>query len=132
MAQHGGYREPSDPAPVSGPGALSARTDGGPGQPVRELPNAAYGEGGEFRALQEAAPLAGGNPPPRPAPVPLTAATERPLEPVTHGAPVGPGAGPEVSGFPQTRVSDLLARLMDADPTGQLEDLYMEAYRRGL
>ena len=25
----GGYRQPSNPAPVSGPGALSKRTDGG-------------------------------------------------------------------------------------------------------
>lgn len=26
----GGYRQPADPASVSGPGALSQRTDGGP------------------------------------------------------------------------------------------------------
>ena len=43
----GGYRQPSNPAPVSGPGALSARTDGGAGnskQPIRRIPGQAYGE----------------------------------------------------------------------------------------
>ena len=47
----GGYRQPSNPAPVSGPGALSARTDGGAGsskQPIRRIPGQAYGEGKAF------------------------------------------------------------------------------------
>ncbi len=38
MEQQGGYRKPNNPAPVSGPGSLSQRTDGGPTQPaVREV-----------------------------------------------------------------------------------------------
>ena len=38
---HGGYRRPTNPSPVSGPGALSRRTDGQ--QPTQDLPNAKYG-----------------------------------------------------------------------------------------
>lgn len=52
---HGGYRRPSSPAPVSGPGNLSRRTDGR--QPVRALPEAGYGENKEFEQLQQGAPL---------------------------------------------------------------------------
>lgn len=54
----GGYQKPSSPAPVSGPGQLSRRTDGGPAQKLRELPDAQYGEAATFRELQQAAPLA--------------------------------------------------------------------------
>ena len=32
MPEHGGKRTPGNPAPVSGPGQLSQRTDGGPQQ----------------------------------------------------------------------------------------------------
>lgn len=102
----GGYREPARPASVSGPGSKSRRTDGGPAQVLRDLPNAAYGEGSQFRQLQQDAPLANSQAT-RPAatpqgggPVPLTefgAPTTRPDEPVTTGNPLGPGAGPEVN-----------------------------------
>ena len=54
---HGGYRRPTNPAPVSGPGALSRRTDGR--QPTRSLPNAKYGENAAFEAAQGAAPMSG-------------------------------------------------------------------------
>jgi len=65
----GGYRKPGNPAPVSGPGKLSRRTDGGPGskQAMREVPsNGQYG----YRAETTAA---------------------------TAGATVGPGYTPEPS-----------------------------------
>lgn len=90
---------PSNPAPVSGPGALSQRTDGGPGnerQPIRDLPNPAYGEGQEFRAMQAGAPMfQQQDMPTAPVPPGLFDPTGRPDEPVTSGIASGPGAGPE-------------------------------------
>jgi len=47
MAVQGGYREPSNPAPVSGPGALSQRTDGGPTQGAKYISGLPYGQGQE-------------------------------------------------------------------------------------
>lgn len=105
----GGYQKPSAPAPVSGPGRLSRRTDGGPGQPVRELNDAAYGEQATFRADQKAAPMAanamkpGGGQQVGPADlsgvVPFGAPTSRPGEPITAGADAGPGPGAGVLGL---------------------------------
>ena len=95
---HGGYRRPTSPAPVSGPGALSQRTDGGPGQPVRDdLSNAAYGEEKAFREMQQGAPLAESGAPVDPSGiVPLSAPSQHPDMPVTSGAVV-PGGPQEPS-----------------------------------
>lgn len=97
----GGYQRPSNPAPVSGPGALSRRTDGAPGQGIKSLPNAGYGENKDFRDIQQGAQMASA---PSTAPMPkvtgLGAPTERPTEPVTAGLPIGPGPGPEALGKP--------------------------------
>lgn len=160
MAQHGGYRKPARPAPVSGPGRLSRRTDGGPAQNVTRLPNAGYGESRDFEQIQNGAPMEAATPIPSvgsvptptpgaggigdlaallgggpsvPPPTPLTNDSQRPAEPVTSGAPAGPGPGPspEVIG-PANRVSDLLARIMNNDLTGEVADLYNNAVRRGL
>ena len=99
---HGGRRTPSNPAPVSGPGALSRRTDGGPSdsQPIRLAPGGEYGSRKNMQEIQAGAPMleAGGGPTPPP-PVPLTAPTQRPGEPVTAGAAAGPGIGPEAAGI---------------------------------
>jgi len=112
MAKQGGYRRPANPAPVSGPGRLSRRTDGGPSsksaiQGVREMSGG--GKYGERKALAEAqsgAPMAG-NPIATPATAmpsvvpsasPVTGLfepTKRPGEPVTAGLAVGPGESPE-------------------------------------
>lgn len=99
---HGGYRRPTNPAPVSGPGKLSQRTDGGP-QAIRDLPDAKYGENAAFRAAEQAAPMssspgASSAPPMNVTPdlsgiVPMDALTQRPEEPVQAGMPMGPGAG---------------------------------------
>ena len=109
--QHGGYRAPQNPAPVSGPGALSRRTDGGPGsnkQPIAKLPDAAYGEQQEFGSIQQGAPIgrsaapAQSAPSPAPSgplPPPLDAPTSRPDEPVTAGVDAGAGPGSEIMGF---------------------------------
>lgn len=89
MSEMGGYRAPANPAPVSGPGALSQRTDG---QPAMQLPDAAYGEQAEFQAIQQGAPMMRASGPPPPG---LLEPTQRPDEPVTSGAALGAGPGPE-------------------------------------
>lgn len=94
MAQ-GGYQAPRKPAPVSGPGSLSRRTDG-PGQPTRDLPNAGYGEAQDFADIQAGAKMSRAQ---MPSVTPLDAPTSRPDEPVTAGSPSGPGAGPESIGI---------------------------------
>lgn len=95
----GGYQKPSHPAAVSGPGALSQRTDGGATQAGQDIPNAHYGENKDFRSIEAGAALAGNagsTPPPL---TPLDAPTARPDEPVTAGAAVGPGPGPADAGI---------------------------------
>jgi len=100
---------PSRPAAVSGPGPMSRRTDGGPAQALRDLPDAKYGENSQFQSLQQGAALSAspsptGAPfspdslPPNPAAnsvVPFSAPSARPDEPVTSGASLG--AGPDTS-----------------------------------
>ena len=99
----GGYRRPEQPAPVSGPGKLSRRTDGGPFQPQQDLPNAAYGEQKDFQNIQQGAPMAGGGGQ-EDMPPPLSAPTMFPNEPITSGADAGPGIGSEAAGI-QTDLS---------------------------
>jgi predicted lipid-binding transport protein (Tim44 family) len=106
--QHGGARTPRNPAPVSGPGQLSRRTDGGPQQTTVPMTGMAYGENADFNDMQSAAPMAAApsvsntrtrNTSPtgqRAAATPLFSPTQRPDEPVTAGAPFGPGAGPSM------------------------------------
>jgi hypothetical protein len=102
MAEHGGYRTPSHPAPVSGPGAHSARTDRGPKQ--HDITGGSYGSSQEFQQQQSAAPLS----PPAGSPgstapsgldpsalTGLSAPTTMPGIPVTDGAAEGAGVGPE-------------------------------------
>ena len=114
MAKQGGYRRPANPAPVSGPGKLSRRTDGGPSsksaiQGMREMSGG--GKYGERKALEEAqsgAPMAGnpvmGVAPAMPSGAPMGGpvtglfdSSQRPNEPVTAGLPVGPGETPAPS-----------------------------------
>jgi len=124
----GGYQKPSKPAPVSAPGRLSQRTDGGPAQTTQKMTGLAYGENADFNEMQSAAPLratpgaamqnpspsspAGGGPqlPPQ-----MFSKTQRPNEPVTAGAPFGPGAGPiRNQGRTAPSMSDSLQLLADA------------------
>lgn len=97
---------------VSGPGAGSKRTDLAPGggQPIRVASGQPYGERSRLVAQQQAQPLTSGSPGPS-APVPPGAGfpagssdpgifgpTQRPGEPITEGAPVGPGSNGPMSG----------------------------------
>jgi len=104
--RQGGMCRPTNPAPVSGPGSLSQRTDGGPQQVQADVSGMPYGENQELEQMQSAAPMsasgqatarasrgrARGGQSPRMAP--LMSPTQRPNEPVTDGATFGPGAGP--------------------------------------
>lgn len=114
--QHGGYRQPSNPAPVSGPGQHSRRTDGGPSK--MDLPNAKYGEAQNFDQIQSGAPMSSpsgsATPAPQgaPMPTPLGAPTALPGQPVTAGADAGDGPGMSVLGLPDSsnEVADLRRR----------------------
>lgn len=108
MAEHGGYRKPTNPAPVSGPGAHSRRTDG---QPMMDLPNAAYGENADFQAAQQGAPMATDSgaaaaPWSMPQVTGMGAPTGAPTEPVTSGAQYGPGPGTGALGLPTNQQAD--------------------------
>ncbi|NUP75215.1 MAG: hypothetical protein HOQ07_11295 [Sinomonas sp.] len=105
MAEHGGYRKPSQPAAVSGPGAHSQRTDGRP--QMMDLPNAKYGEAANFQAIQQGAalgatpsPAGGGGSPSVTMPTPLSDPSAMPHEPVTAGADAGAGPGSDALGLP--------------------------------
>lgn len=75
-------------------------------QKVSVAPSAQYGQGAALQRAQQAVPMAGAPATPTPGagqgpmgppmtPPDLYRPTERPDEPMTHGLPVGPGAGPE-------------------------------------
>ncbi len=110
---HGGYRRPTNPAAVSGPGAHSKRTDGK--QPIVDIPNAAYGEQAAFREIQQGADIpqrtdlpGGGQPQPVDTSglIGLGRPTLQPDTPVTDGAEYGPGAGPGALGLPNPNDED--------------------------
>lgn len=120
---HGGQRTPSSPAPVSGPGSLSQRTDGGPGnsrQPIQVPTGGAYGDATQLRQTEQGAPMgasAGGDAAPMgllaglqvPSGPGLGAGTQQPDVPVTDGAASGAGAGPEALGIPNQEDADMAA-----------------------
>lgn len=130
MAQ-GGYRKPENPAPVSGPGSLSQRTDGGPTQPAKYISGLPYGEGQATYDQQTAAPMASSaNAQPAmqmPEPTPLMAPTAKPEEPITTGINIGPGAGSEVMVDRPNQTYTLaqtLQQLIKYDPSGDTEMIY--------
>lgn len=142
--QQGGMRRPQNPAPVSGPGRLSQRTDGGPQQVQAEMSGMPYGENQEFEAIQASAPMSAA--PSAQAPrarqrkastagrqsvAPLFSPTQRPEEPVTSGASFGPGAGPQPSQQNMRSLSSILQRMSLNDRTGDSEALLAIAQRLG-
>ena len=121
--QHGGYRRPSSPAAVSGPGALSRRTDGAAHQAPQVAPGNGYGERKEMLDIQSSSPMqgGGGSTPVAASLPPLNAPSARPDEPITAGAAFGPGVGPDAAGIKQvgpTQIDDQTReRLYGALPT---------------
>lgn len=140
---------PQNPAGTSGPGPLSRRTDGGPAQALKDLPDAKYGENSQFQSLQQGAPLSASGPsssnpgmdlgelPPNPAAgqvVPFNAESSRPEEPVTAGAAMGPGPGMSAMGVNPAQVEqqdiakigkslpllEMMANMNDALPSTRL------------
>lgn len=123
--QQGGYQAPSNPAPVSGPGALSQRTDGNPTQGAKYISGLPYGQGGETYSNQVAAPMQGSNYAVD-MPTELMAPTTRPTEPITTGIDIGDGAGSEIINRPSTRepISVTMRKIAQFDPTGEAELIY--------
>ncbi len=131
MAQQGGYRKPNNPAPVSGPGSLSQRTDGGPTQPATYIPGLPQGEGQATYDQQVAAPMMGAvkmediegaN-----VTTDLSAPTEFPNEPIHHGASWGdsPTINPNSLGsISGSNPTNIVYRMMSYDTSGKLEALY--------
>lgn len=126
---HGGHRTPNNPAAVSGPGAMSARTDGGATQAPQVAPGNGYGERKAMLDLQGSAPMQGGGGGMSASMLPpIDAPTARPDEPVTAGAPLGPGIGPDAAGIasdkqvtddqlrPLLRSLELVANLPGSNP----------------
>jgi hypothetical protein len=118
----GGYRQPGSPAPVSGPGALSKRTDGpqgGGNQPVRVPTGGQYGDAQASRQAQQGAPMAesaGGGQPPQagllaglslPQGASLADPSSQPGVPVTAGADLGAGPGSDALGLSPQKDQDM-------------------------
>jgi hypothetical protein len=117
---HGGYRRPTNPAPVSGPGSHSRRTDGK--QPVMQgAGNGSYGDEQAMEQIQAGAAMAQQGGPQMPsgspqagagAPNPLDSVvglgepSAQPGTPVTDGAAAGLGQGPEALGIPDPNKAD--------------------------
>lgn len=143
MAEPGGYQKPRNPAPVSLPGRLSRRTDGGPQQTTTEMTGMGYGENADFNEIQSSAPLRAaqtaasarqprrsGRAPMGPMATPLMAPTQRPNEPVTAGAPFGPGRtvsdadrDMQMRASRRPSVAETLARVSAYDTTGRLQEV---------
>lgn len=143
------------PARVSGPGALSKRTDGG--QPLMHIPDAKYGEDRDNIAQQKMAPLgnsadqgAAGPAPSMPmssgasaapgpsgpaappqAITPFGAPSTMPDQHVTTGAQFGPPPEPKVNIKPN-QLSQSLAPYFAADDTGVLADFAWKLSQMGL
>jgi hypothetical protein len=128
----GGYRKPMNPAPTSGPGALSQRTDGGPSQGAKYISGLPYGQGQATYNQQTAAPMAGTpNIPnvaatPMQMPTPLGAPSGRPNEPITSGIDLGAGPGSSVLNLPtqEPTLASTLRKIAQFDNSGDAEMIY--------
>lgn len=103
---------------ASGPGALSRRTDTGPTQKLRDLPDADYGENATYKDLQQSAGLSqsaggdigqmSGTNPAAANVTPINAPSTMPGTPVTDGATAGAGAGIDALGLANQQNEDLM------------------------
>jgi len=131
----GGYRRPNNPAPVSGPGALSQRTDGGATEVFTQgqatytgLP---YGQNKMINQQQSQAPMAAAAMPPI---ISLDEPSMRPDEPVTSGINMGAGGGTEAMGQLPNRgpsLIDTIKQLTQFDPSGDAELVYRQLLDNG-
>jgi hypothetical protein len=132
--------EPMNPmAGVSGPGKYAVRTDN------LQMGSTAYGEGVETSAIKSGAPLSR-TPDQRPMPAaevrdaamaPVTGLfdpSSRPGEPITSGIDMGAGVGSEALMMAKSgeKLSDVLAKMLPYDNTGEIAILYQRAASRGM
>jgi hypothetical protein len=122
----------------AGPGKFSTRTD------KLEMGSTAYGEGVETQAIKSGAPLnktadavSGPTGRLRQSEAPVTelyAPSQRPDEPITAGIDIGEGPGSSALMMqPVTeKLSDVLAKMIPYDQTGEIAILYQRAASRGL
>jgi hypothetical protein len=127
-------------AGVSGPGKYAVRTDN------LQMGSTSYGEGVDTAAIKSGAALSS-TPDQRPMPAaevrdaamqaPVTGLfdpTARPNEPVTDG--IDPGAGRGSSALMMAKsgekLSDILAKMLPYDTTGEVAILYQRAASRGM
>jgi hypothetical protein len=129
-------------AGVSGPGKFSKRTDG------LSFQSPEYGAGVENKAYIEGAEMAktpdvratsrsemGMAPSQLAGKIDLFAPSANPGEPVTTGIAMGAGAGPEalaMTGIQTEKLSDILAKMLPYDQSGEVEILYQRALARGM
>lgn len=130
VEKRGGYQQPSNPAPVSLPGALSQRTDGGAidgmTQPAQKYTGFDYGQNGEINRQQGAAELFAGYSEPL-LNLDLNAPTAFPDEPMSAGANYGEGPGytPERNrALVAPSIQNTIFNAMQFDTTGQFEAIY--------
>jgi hypothetical protein len=133
MAQQGGkrpVRTNTQAKPVSGPGALSQRTD----MMTASNPNV-YGDRKATEELMAGAPMERQQPLPASPPlVGLFDPSTRPNDPVTTGNPLGPGPGAEALVLPARTFNptEILTRLAENDPTGEVEMVLRELNSKGI
>ncbi|HVF75485.1 MAG TPA: hypothetical protein VM938_10590 [Acidimicrobiales bacterium] len=127
----GGSRTPSSPAAVSGPGALSRRTDS---QPVRPVPGGTYGDRKATVEQQQAAPMAsaptpqGAPPQAGPAGVPIDPRSIDPFGPTARpNEPLTTGAEPLAGGTPNIDVVEHLRALYARYPSEDLREVLEDA-----
>lgn len=124
--------------------AYSNRTDLAQTLPVSAPKSKTYGEAKASLDKQKIVPM--GNPDPiippqpvarpRPPLVPLSEPSQRPDEPITAGAPFGPGPGPLQAGIPLPPAGvdntiEALKAIYQAFPNDDLADLLDSAIREG-
>jgi hypothetical protein len=126
----GGYRQPNNPAPVSGPGMLSARTDGGAiegmSQPVQQYTGGTYGQNKALREQQSAESMYAT--PELPTAIELSAPTNYPNEDISTGASWNAEtSGLDINGIQgiqKQSSSSLIYRMMQFDQSGKYEAIY--------
>ena len=93
-----------------------------------------YGDRKATEELMSSAPMAKQRPVSPPPVTGLFAPTELPNEPVTAGSPMGAGPGPEAINLPvrSFNTTQILSRLAENDPTGQIEMILQDLNGRGI
>lgn len=133
--RRGGYRptapqnNPANVNPLGGDGQSGRAT-----QPAQYISGLPYGEGQATMEQQTGAPMAGrAEVGPMEMPVPLTAPSARPDEPITAGIDLGPGPGSEAVMTPNRAPSlmETIRSLIQYDPTGDTELIYRRLVDEG-